>query len=145
MLTPSLPPSFPLRVLPQMCARGVWPYAFLYQLHAALAELLPIVMPELRAAPPTVVCPQCKTFDVELDQARALASRGQLASCWLCRKRGTPVTFPVTGFVSWEHSVPDSQHGSLVDAALLMARDEVAKGSALSGSHVKHARDKLMR
>ena len=127
-----------------MTARGVWPFAFLYRLQATLVALLGDVMPTLTVISTSIVCPVCNTFDIDFKQARAAASRGDTMPCWVCKHRGSPSAFEVSGFVSWEHSVPDSQQGSLVDAALLVALEGRERGDPAWKAHMKHARDKLI-
>lgn len=109
-------------------------------------NLLPAVMTNLHATSIAVVCPRCNTFDIDMAQAQDAAIRRHPVRCWWCERRlGAQTTFHVAGFVSWEAGVVDSEHGSLVDAALELAQSEVEAGSKTWPIHVKHARDKLIR
>ena len=127
-----------------MTARGVWPFAFLYRLQNTLVALLSDVMTTLSVTSTSIVCPVCNTFDIDFKQARAAASRGEAMPCWVCKHRGSPSSFAVAGFASWEHGVPDSEQGSLVDAAVSVAVEEREKRSPMWKGHMKHARDKLI-
>ena len=128
-----------------MTARGSWPYAFLYHLHGSLMKLLPHVMTSLHATALSVVCPTCNTFDIDMAHAREAAARGATVRCWWCKHQlGSPTAFDVAGFASWETNVPDSELGSLVDAALELARLEIASGGKARQARIQHARDKLI-
>lgn len=129
-----------------MTARGSWPFAFLYQLHDSLINLLPSVMAVMKPVSVSVVCPVCNTFDMDMSEAREAAASGGAVNCWWCKHhRGATQSIDVSGFVSWDDGVVDSEDGSLVDAALEFARLQVEKKSKAWPIHVKHARDKLIK
>lgn len=131
-----------MRLLPQITACGEWPFAFMYHIHSALRGLLRDIARDLHVLSTAVVCAACRSFDLPLSAAR---SHSAAVPCWVCKTRGSVTAMPVQGFVTWEDSAAQSAAGSLVDTALVLARNEAAKHSRVAASHVKHANDKLRR
>ena len=134
---------------PQMTATGAWPYAFLHQLSRSLADLLPVVASRLKITDTVVVCPRCNDLYIDIAEARDHAAHSVEMPCGVCKRKsgGRRLPFPVGGFVSWDLSIPDSERGSAVDAAIECARGAVAKGrnSSVALAMMKEASNVLMR